>query len=602
LDKESIQRFAKNHNDLHGDTFQGMITELQIAHLQAFRQWAADSADLGVPMTDTMFLPADLSAIQARVERMANKSRPKPVALDMDLIPKFEGGDTWPIWETAVRAALRVAHSSDGQTPLSYIIRPEPYKDHDDDPQSAVLIGRAPLQGTIYSNDNRVVCTAIYGKLGAQHLSARYDELSREGDGRTLFFAIKAKHFGIAQISACDKALKVVAGLQYRGENAAGFPFEKIASKLIASFNTLRRYGTEMTPENKVSNLLRIMGTCTLPAVTAATTNITMSYSDSDFNFERALQKYKAIIIGTKSTKDDAQSCSHGTSATKSGGRDQGAGSNQKLIKEYTRKQWFELSDWDRADINWRARRQEAVEHTRANGTPIPPRKPKPWILQQGRGGGRGRGRGGGRGDDQRSGRGGRGGRGGGHSGGGRGSYVEPQYIPRFPQRSGQQQQQQQHQLAAMQQQPIPVIIQQPQQAASVASAVTAPTIQANPPAPSAGATFGQGRYARLSNPPGPRENGRLATGPSMLSSDCAGVGVSSIMLEGRIEPIEEGYRGRTESDNHADTHALGKNFTVMWRTGRTCDVTPFTEKYKPMSSIEIVMHPVGKASLWGAY
>jgi hypothetical protein len=276
-----------------------MITELQIAHLQAFRQWVADSADLGVTISDTMFLPEDLVAIQTRVERMADKSRPKPVALDMDLIPKFEGGDTGPIWETAVRAALRVAHSSDGQTPLSYIIRPEPYEDHDDDPQSAILIGRAPLQGTNFSNDNRVVCTTIYGKLGAQHLSARYDELSRKGDGRALFYAIKAEHFGIAQrISACDKAQKVVAGLQYRGENAASFPFEKIASKLIAAFNTLRRYGTEMAPENKVSHLLRIMGTCTLPAVTAATANITMSYSDGDFNLNGPWRSTRPSSLG----------------------------------------------------------------------------------------------------------------------------------------------------------------------------------------------------------------------------------------------------------------------------------------------------------------
>jgi hypothetical protein len=68
------------------------------------------------------------------------------------------------------------------------------------------------------------------------------------------------------------------------------------------------------------------------------------------------------------------------------------------------------------------------------------------------------------------------------------------------------------------------------------------PTIQMNAPAPSAVAAFGQGSYARLSNPPGPRENTRAATGPCTSSLDHSGI--SLIMLKGKIQPFEEGYQG----------------------------------------------------------
>jgi hypothetical protein len=49
------------------------------------------------------------------------------------------------------------------------------------------------------------------------------------------------------------------------------------------------------------------------------------------------------------------------------------------------------------------------------------------------------------------------------------------------------------------------------------------------------------------------------------------------------------GICGKLEIDNHANTHAVGSNCTVINWTGRTCNVTPFSEHYPPMKDVEIV-------------
>jgi hypothetical protein len=40
------------------------------------------------------------------------------------------------------------------------------------------------------------------------------------------------------------------------------------------------------------------------------------------------------------------------------------------------------------------------------------------------------------------------------------------------------------------------------------------------------------------------------------------------------MELIATGFEGRLEMDNHADTHAFGKNCLVLYETGQTCSVT----------------------------
>jgi hypothetical protein len=49
------------------------------------------------------------------------------------------------------------------------------------------------------------------------------------------------------------------------------------------------------------------------------------------------------------------------------------------------------------------------------------------------------------------------------------------------------------------------------------------------------------------------------------------------------------GIYGKIEMDNHADTHALGRNCTVLNWTGRTCNVSPFSDRYHPITNVEVV-------------
>jgi hypothetical protein len=44
----------------------------------------------------------------------------------------------------------------------------------------------------------------------------------------------------------------------------------------------------------------------------------------------------------------------------------------------------------------------------------------------------------------------------------------------------------------------------------------------------------------------------------------------------------------RMEIDNHADTHVTGSNCTVLYYTGRVCNVAPFTQHYKALENVKI--------------
>jgi hypothetical protein len=46
---------------------------------------------------------------------------------------------------------------------------------------------------------------------------------------------------------------------------------------------------------------------------------------------------------------------------------------------------------------------------------------------------------------------------------------------------------------------------------------------------------------------------------------------------------------GRVEIDNHADTHALGPNCRVIFKTGRTCTVSGFTDQLDAITNVDIV-------------
>jgi hypothetical protein len=59
--------------------------------------------------------------------------------------------------------------------------------------------------------------------------------------------------------------------------------------------------------------------------------------------------------------------------------------------------------------------------------------------------------------------------------------------------------------------------------------------------------------------------------------------------LKYEMRPQTERTYGKIEMDNHADTHALGSNCTIISYTGRSCNVAPFSEHYPPMKDIDIV-------------
>ena len=46
---------------------------------------------------------------------------------------------------------------------------------------------------------------------------------------------------------------------------------------------------------------------------------------------------------------------------------------------------------------------------------------------------------------------------------------------------------------------------------------------------------------------------------------------------------------GKIELDSHADTIVAGSNCVVMHYTGRECDVSPYTDEYKPIQNVPIV-------------
>ena len=57
---------------------------------------------------------------------------------------------------------------------------------------------------------------------------------------------------------------------------------------------------------------------------------------------------------------------------------------------------------------------------------------------------------------------------------------------------------------------------------------------------------------------------------------------------------------GRCEMDSHADTTVAGRNCTIIRYTDRSCDVSPFSDKYTPMKDVSIVSAATGYTSANG--
>ena len=60
---------------------------------------------------------------------------------------------------------------------------------------------------------------------------------------------------------------------------------------------------------------------------------------------------------------------------------------------------------------------------------------------------------------------------------------------------------------------------------------------------------------------------------------------------------VGEPFHGRYKIDSHAETTISGKNCTIMKYTDRSCDVSPFSEKYTPMKEIPKVLSSTGFTS-----
>jgi hypothetical protein len=108
-----------------------------------------------------------------------------------------------------------------------------------------------------------------------------------------------------------------------------------------------------------------------------------------------------------------------------------------------------------------------------------------------------------------------------------------------------------------------------------------------------AGQSFGRASYTRNTN----NGNNRNNNNNSQANQTNARVSmittgrrtVAKLHTSSNNHMSTPGIQGRLEIDNHADTHALGRNFSVLSFTGRICDVSPFVDHYKPTRGIEVV-------------
>ena len=65
-----------------------------------------------------------------------------------------------------------------------------------------------------------------------------------------------------------------------------------------------------------------------------------------------------------------------------------------------------------------------------------------------------------------------------------------------------------------------------------------------------------------------------------------------------RIEAAATVHHGLIELDYHADTTIFGKNFILLYYTGREFDVAPYTETYEAIKNIPIVSAATAWTSL----
>ena len=65
-----------------------------------------------------------------------------------------------------------------------------------------------------------------------------------------------------------------------------------------------------------------------------------------------------------------------------------------------------------------------------------------------------------------------------------------------------------------------------------------------------------------------------------------------------RIWAINTIKHGRIELDTHADTIVFGQSFILLSKTGRECDVSPYTDEYEAIKNVPIVSEETAWTSL----
>jgi Reverse transcriptase (RNA-dependent DNA polymerase) len=570
LNERSLESIAKSLNKGQFAVWP-KLGDLQMRNLLALARWVQSRYLMGLDMDPFLFTPAQCLIQMEEADGEAQMQKDKK---DVPAPAKFEG-DKWVDWHEAIvnYFSQRLGYAS---VPLVYVIR------RDDQPPEVTeatelsrKIYHAPLVGVNFTKDSREVAFALKAATlntpGWQFIK----DLDLTQDGRQMMNRLRqhyeGPHFRGMRIAEAEKILEKT---YYENENR--LTFEKFTIKLTSAYNTLRNYNAAPTAEMQVLHLCRSIR-CTAPAVqTAVYLARTQPLTRNNFQeavaaigetiyttFPRGTSREEIRRIGALGVPGSTRGQQHGQQG--SGGRsapgrgrfpgrgDSGRGSvpvyanpnqsnphNLNWLGYRSEQDWREMSsDEHQAILRGRD------ENPRGGGR-----------GGRGRSGGRGRGRGPGRGvasvttqDD--------------------GSLASS--LSQTPQYSNQ-----------------------------LPPAVGLSAVTTNNP----GDAFGRRTRQRTDNSPSvhfdpnlPRTNAAFNTYDRRETDECGRVVMVDVSAAratvydpiSRTEELEEFVMGRVEIDNHADTHALGANCLVIWETGRTCSVSPFSNTYTALTNVPIV-------------
>jgi hypothetical protein len=183
---------------------------------------------------------------------------------------KLKDGD-WVQWELKLINFLQNMLGASG-IPLHYIIR----KDLADDYQFAnpgeALIHECPLDGLVYTEDNRKVFGVIKQAVGETQNWDWIKGLNRSQDGRGAMSLLRNHFDGPGEVEKrIAHANNAMEQLHYTKESI--FPFSSYVTGLNACYTTLAQADDAVNERNKVTKMLKGI-TTTNPSLIAAMQNI----------------------------------------------------------------------------------------------------------------------------------------------------------------------------------------------------------------------------------------------------------------------------------------------------------------------------------------